>query len=98
MRALDHHATKSAPDTTPNHCTRNHTGYGGISRCGPMASLWLPHAAGWCRVPSTSPLAPHAAVAFPMLYCDKAAPDAPYHLVPTEWIAWVMWPAVYAPP
>jgi hypothetical protein len=47
---------------------------------------WAPHSAGLCRVPTSSPLAPYAAPLFPTLYCDAAAPDTPYYVVPVYWI------------
>lgn len=53
---------------------------------------WAPHAAGLCRVPTTSPLAPYAAPLFPALYCDAAAPDAPYFVVPIAWITMMVAP------
>jgi hypothetical protein len=43
------------------------------------------------RVPLTSPMAPLVAPAFPAIYCDQAAPDHPYHLVPYASYAAMLW-------
>lgn len=47
---------------------------------------WMPHNINLCRVPTTSMLAPVASQLYPTLYCDALSPDAPYYLVPNQWI------------
>lgn len=43
------------------------------------------------RVPLTSPLAALVAPQFPTIYCDEAAPDNPYHLIPYTEYAMILW-------